>query len=100
MNTTNTMQNNQSTMNTVANKVEGNWEQFKGNMKQAWGKLGDDDYALIQEGKRQEFLGRVQAKHCVKSEEAERQLSGFEKECGYGADSNEAGNNAQMRKSV
>jgi uncharacterized protein YjbJ (UPF0337 family) len=64
-------------------RMEGNWEQFKGKMKQSWGKMGDDDFALIQKGKRQEFLGKVQERQGIAKEEAEKQLKEFEASCDY-----------------
>jgi uncharacterized protein YjbJ (UPF0337 family) len=37
-------------------RVEGNWKQFKGQFRQKWGKLTDDDLDVI-EGKRTELAG-------------------------------------------
>lgn len=71
-------------------RMEGNWEQFKGKMKQAWGKLGDDDFALIQKGKRQEFLGKVQEREGIAKDEAEKKLKEFEASCDYCTTSNAA----------
>jgi len=62
-------------------QAEGNWEQFKGKVKETWGKLTDDDIALIN-GKRQQFFGKLQEKHGIAQEHAEKQLKEFEKSCG------------------
>ena len=40
-------------------QVAGNWKQFKGRVKEKWGKLTDDDLNVI-EGKKDLFVGRLQ----------------------------------------
>ncbi|XNM61688.1 CsbD family protein [Escherichia coli] len=35
----------------------GNWKQFKGKVKEQWGKLTDDDMTII-EGKRDQLVGK------------------------------------------
>lgn len=42
-------------------EIKGNWNELKGKMKQAQGSLTDDDLRY-EEGKDDEFLGRVQQK--------------------------------------
>ena len=71
------------------NEIEGNWEQMKGKMRQAWGKLTDDDFALLK-GNKQEFLGKVQEKHGIAQNEAEKQM----KEFGYSDDHAAMGHDA------
>ena len=41
------------------NRVEGNWKQMKGKVKEQWGKLTDDDLDVIQ-GNQTELAGRLQ----------------------------------------
>lgn len=41
-------------------EVGGNWKQFKGKVKEQWGKLTDDDMTVI-EGKRDQLVGKVQS---------------------------------------
>lgn len=48
-------------MSTVNDKIKGNWNVIKGNLKQKWADLTDDDL-LYEEGKEDEMLGRVQKK--------------------------------------
>lgn len=55
------------------NQVEGNWEQFKGQVQQQWGKLTNDDIDVIQ-GKRKELAGRIQKSYGRSQEEAEREI--------------------------
>lgn len=58
--------------------VKGNWRQFKGNAKQKWGKLTDDDLTTI-DGKREQLAGKLQEKYGYTKEQAERELDEFTK---------------------
>jgi len=40
-------------------EIGGNWKQFKGTVKEKWGKLTDDDMTVI-EGKRDQLVGKIQ----------------------------------------
>lgn len=42
-------------------KIEGNWNEIKGKLKQKYGQLTDDDLQFV-EGKEDELLGRLQQK--------------------------------------
>jgi len=67
---------------------EGNWKQFKGKIKEQWGKLTDDDMDVIS-GKRDQLVGRIQERYGMARGEAERQISLFEqrhKRLGSGLD--------------
>ncbi|WP_295852467.1 CsbD family protein [uncultured Xylophilus sp.] len=55
-------------------RLEGNWKQFKGKVKEQWGKLTDDDLDVI-EGKRDQLLGRIQERHGIDRDEADRQVT-------------------------
>jgi uncharacterized protein YjbJ (UPF0337 family) len=59
-------------------RIDGNWKQVKGKLKEQWGKLTDDDLDVIA-GKRDQLLGRIQERHGVAKEEAERQVQTFER---------------------
>ncbi|MEX2200012.1 MAG: CsbD family protein [Dongiaceae bacterium] len=54
----------------------GQWKQFKGKVKQQWGKLTDDDLTVI-EGNQDELIGKVQERYGIEREEAERQVRDF-----------------------
>jgi uncharacterized protein YjbJ (UPF0337 family) len=43
-------------------RVEGNWKEFKGKVKQQWGKLTDDDLDVIS-GRRDELEGVIQKRY-------------------------------------
>lgn len=59
-------------------RIEGNWKQIAGSVKARWGKLTDDHLAVI-EGKRERLLGRIQEAYGVSAEEAEKQLSDWQR---------------------
>lgn len=44
------------------NRVEGNWTQFKGKIKEQWGKLTDDDLDQIN-GRREQLEGKIQERY-------------------------------------
>ena len=58
-------------------RVEGNWKQFKGNVKTQWGKLTDDDLDVIA-GNRERLAGKLQETYGIAKDEAERQLNDWE----------------------
>ncbi|ERP92847.1 hypothetical protein Q666_10285 [Marinobacter sp. ES-1] len=57
--------------------IEGNWKEFKGKVKQQWGKLTDDRLDVIS-GKREELAGEIQQAYGVTRDEAEKQIKDFE----------------------
>jgi uncharacterized protein YjbJ (UPF0337 family) len=57
-------------------QIEGNWKQFAGRAKQQWAKLTDDDLQRVN-GKRIELLGKIQERHGITKEMAEKQLDAF-----------------------
>lgn len=59
------------------NIVEGNWKQFKGKVKEQWGKLTDDNLDVIA-GKRDQLLGKIQESYGITKDEAEKQIKKFE----------------------
>jgi uncharacterized protein YjbJ (UPF0337 family) len=44
------------------NRVEGNWKQLKGQVKEKWGRLTDDDLDVIA-GKRDQLEGKIQERY-------------------------------------
>jgi uncharacterized protein YjbJ (UPF0337 family) len=61
-----------------SDRISGQWKQLKGRIKEQWGRLTDDDLDVIA-GKRDQLLGRIQHRHGVAREEAQRQVEDFEK---------------------
>jgi uncharacterized protein YjbJ (UPF0337 family) len=44
------------------NRVEGNWKQLKGKIKEKWGSLTDDEIDKI-EGRRDQLEGKIQERY-------------------------------------
>ncbi len=57
-------------------QIEGKWTQFKGNVRQRWGKLTDDDFDVIA-GKQELLTGKIQERYGISKEEAEKQIKDF-----------------------
>lgn len=58
--------------------IKGNWQQLKGDVKQKWARLTDDDVTFI-EGSRDKLLGRIQERYGIERDAAETQVKEFEK---------------------
>lgn len=63
-------------------QTEGNWKQFKGKVKEKWGKLTDDDLTVV-EGKRDQLVGKIQERYGYQKEEAEKELKSWETDNKY-----------------
>jgi uncharacterized protein YjbJ (UPF0337 family) len=55
------------------NRVEGNWKQIKGQVKEKWGKLTDDDLTAIN-GKREQLEGKIQERYGVAKDQARKDV--------------------------
>jgi len=60
-------------------RIQGNWKQLKGRIQEQWGKLSDDDIDVVA-GRRQQLAGRIQERYGVHKDEAERQISAWERQ--------------------
>jgi len=60
-------------------RIEGNWVEFKGKVRERWGKLTDDDLDVIA-GKREQLIGVLQQRYGYAKDSLERELRDFEKE--------------------
>ena len=61
-----------------ADMIEGNWEQLKGKIRETWGKLTDDDVAVIA-GRRDQLLGRIQLRYGRSKEDILNEITRFER---------------------
>lgn len=63
------------------NKTEtrGNWNEFKGKVKEKWGKLTDDDMKVV-EGKRDQLIGKIQTRYGYAKDQAEKEVSDWERQ--------------------
>ena len=57
-------------------RITGKWSQLKGEIRQRWGKLTDDDLEIMAGGK-QKFVGRIQECYGLAKEDAERQIKAW-----------------------
>lgn len=55
-------------------RIAGNWKQFTGSAKERWGKLTDDDLAVV-DGKREQLVGKIQERYGIIQDQAERQVA-------------------------
>jgi len=58
-------------------RIEGNWKQFKGSIKQQWGKLTDDELDQLA-GHRDKLVGKLQERYGIQKDEAEKQVKDWE----------------------
>jgi len=57
-------------------QVKGNWNEFKGEIKERWGRLTDDDLDVI-EGRRDQLVGQLQKRYGIAKEEAEQEVEEY-----------------------
>ncbi len=57
-------------------QFQGNWNQFKGKIKEKWGKLTDDDITQIN-GKYEQFIGTLQKRYGYQKEQAEKEFNNY-----------------------
>jgi uncharacterized protein YjbJ (UPF0337 family) len=58
-------------MNT--DQIKGSWKQLKGKIKEKWGKLTDNDLAVIN-GQQEQLVGKLQERYGYTREQAEREI--------------------------
>jgi len=63
-------------------QADGNWKQFKGKVKEKWGKLTDDDLTIV-EGKRDQLVGKIQERYGHQKDVAEKEVKAWEDEHKY-----------------
>ena len=59
-------------------RIKGNWTQVTGRVKEQWGKLTDDDLAVVA-GRREQLGGKIQERYGVAKDDAEKQLAEWER---------------------
>ena len=59
-------------------RIQGNWKQVKGKAIENWGKLTNDDLDVV-EGRREQLAGKIEERYGVAKEEAEKQVSAWER---------------------
>ena len=71
-----TFTNSEGSMHMNWDRVEGNWKQFTGKVKEKWGKLTDDDLQVIN-GEQDQLVGRIQERYGVAKDEAQKQVKNW-----------------------
>lgn len=61
-------------------RIEGNWKQLKGKVREQWGRLTDDEFESIA-GKRDKLAGSLQESYGIAQDVAEKQIDDFEAKC-------------------
>jgi uncharacterized protein YjbJ (UPF0337 family) len=56
--------------------VKGKWKELKGEARQQWGKLTDDDWQQVA-GEKDKLIGRLQQRYGWSKEEAERNADAY-----------------------
>jgi uncharacterized protein YjbJ (UPF0337 family) len=56
------------------NRVEGNWKQIKGTVKEKWGKLTDDDLNVIN-GRRDQLEGKIQERYGYAKDQTQKDVN-------------------------
>jgi uncharacterized protein YjbJ (UPF0337 family) len=56
--------------------VKGMWHQFRGQMKQLWGRITDDEFDEL-DGNREKLSGRIQEKYGRTKDEVDKELDQF-----------------------
>jgi uncharacterized protein YjbJ (UPF0337 family) len=59
-------------------RIEGNWTELKGKLKEQWGLLTDDDIDVVA-GRRDQLAGKLQERYGVARDEAESQLASWQR---------------------
>ena len=59
--------------------VEGNWTEFRGKIRERWGKLTNDDLDVIA-GRREQLVGLLQQRYGTAKDALEREVKEFERE--------------------
>ena len=58
------------------NRVEGNWKQFKGKVKEQWGKLTDDDIDEVN-GRREQLEGKIQERYGIEKDRVKKDIDNW-----------------------
>jgi uncharacterized protein YjbJ (UPF0337 family) len=59
-----------------SDQLEGKWRQVKGEAREKWGKLTEDDINVVA-GRREQLVGKIQERYGLAKEEATRQVDAF-----------------------
>ena len=61
-------------------QIQGNWQIFKGKVREQWGRLTDDDLNIA-EGQLEQLEGRIVARYGDSKEEVRQKLKNLHRQC-------------------
>jgi len=67
-------------------QLEGKWDEVKGQVKEKWGKITNDDILVIK-GKKDQLVGKLRERYGYSVEEASREVGEFIQSCNCGSKS-------------
>jgi uncharacterized protein YjbJ (UPF0337 family) len=59
-------------------RIQGNWQQLKGSVREKWGKLTDDHLTVI-DGQREMLAGKLREAYGIGKDEADRQINDWQR---------------------
>ena len=59
-----------------SDRIEGNWKQVKGKIKEKWGRLTDDELEVIN-GRKDQLVGAIQEQYGKSRDDAEREVNAY-----------------------
>ena len=57
-------------------RIEGNWKQFSGKVKEQWGQLTDDELDQVQ-GKREQLEGKIQERYGYAKDQTRKEVDAW-----------------------
>jgi uncharacterized protein YjbJ (UPF0337 family) len=57
-------------------RIQGNWKQFTGRVKEKWGKLTDDDLTMVN-GRRDQLEGRIQERYGYSKDQVRKEVAAW-----------------------
>ena len=57
-------------------RIEGNWKQFKGRVKEQWGNLTDDDLDKVA-GSREQLEGLIQQRYGIAKDQVKKDINAW-----------------------
>lgn len=66
----------------TSDKIKGNWNQFKGKLREKWGNITDDELDRVR-GQREQLVGYLQEKSGQEKDAINRDVDNYARTTGY-----------------